>query len=47
MRVMKLLVFGSMVLMLAGVCGSLLLVEQKIGLANVLPIKLMSNAGLL
>ena len=47
MRLMKLLAFGSTVLLLAGVCGSLLLVEQKIGLANVQPIKLMGITGLL
>ena len=47
MRFTKLLVFGSMVFLLAGFCGSLLLVEQKIGIANVVPLKLTGNTGLL
>jgi polysaccharide chain length determinant protein (PEP-CTERM system associated) len=47
MRFLKLAVFGSMVFLLAGACASLLLVEQKVGIANVIPLKLIGSTGLL
>lgn len=41
------LVFFVMVLVLGAACGSLLLVEQQIGIANVMPVNLAGNSGLL